>query len=79
MYSPKQLGIQKLCANVSVVFDDIVENIEKFAVLINSSDSAVILTQSNAIVTIQDSSCKLMLCHLYYLTISKCMQYFCGD
>ncbi len=47
-----------MCANITIIPDSVVENTESFQVFLNSSDPAVVLTQSIATVNISDSSGK---------------------
>ena len=52
-----------MCANITIILDSVVEDIEFFQIVLDSSEPAVILTQSTATVNISDSSGK------YYIKI----------
>ena len=56
---------RSLCFNVSIIFDDSVEDMEEFHTFINSSDTNVRITQSNSTVIIVDNSGKLSLVYTY--------------
>ena len=59
MFAPDGTDSQKMCINVSLNFDEIVEGEEEFELVIDSTDNAVLITRSTAVVTIQDLSSKL--------------------
>ena len=54
-----ELISRKLCRNISIIPDAVVENVETFQVFITSEESGVVISRPNATVTIQDSSGKL--------------------
>ena len=56
IFVPDLLSSRSLCGNISVTFDDIVEDMEEFFVTINSSDSNVQIVQPSAPVFIIDNS-----------------------
>ena len=56
IFVPDLLSSRSLCSNISVTFDDIVEDTEEFFVTINSSDSNVQIVQPSAPVFIIDNS-----------------------
>ena len=56
IFVPDSLSSRSLCGNISVTFDEIVENTEEFFVTINSSDSNVQIVQPSATVFIIDNS-----------------------
>ncbi len=53
---------RRVCRNISVVFDDVVEDVEEFLVSVSSLTSNVQIMESNASIIIQDSSSK----YFYY-------------
>ena len=56
IFMPDELTNRMLCVNVTIIPDSVVENDEMFRIVLNSSDSAVVLTQSTSTVDIIDSS-----------------------
>ena len=56
IFAPDLLSSRSLCGNISVTFDEIVENTEEFFVTINSSDSNVQIVQHSTPVFIIDNS-----------------------
>ena len=56
IFVPDLLSSRTLCGNISVTFDEIVEETEEFFVTINSSDSNVQIVQPSAPVFIIDNS-----------------------
>ena len=60
VFVPDNFTDQLLCRNLSIVADNVVEDPEVFFLLLNSSDPAVILSDSlnNATITIIDRSSK---------------------
>ena len=56
IFAPDFLSSRSLCGNISVTFDEIVEDTEEFFVTINSSDSNVQIVQPSAPVFIIDNS-----------------------
>ena len=57
-FSPDSSSNGSICSNISITVDNIVEDMEEFTVLINSSDSSVLIVQPNAAVIIVDSNGK---------------------
>ena len=53
-----------LCRNISVLADDVVESMEDILLVLNTSDPAIVITQPNVTVYIEDSSCKYFLTHI---------------
>ena len=49
---------RKLCSNISIVPDTLVENPEAFGIFINSPDPSVEFSADSATVNLQDSSSK---------------------
>ena len=47
---------RSLCVNISISSDENLEDTEEFVIYINSSDSSVLITQSNVFVDILDSN-----------------------
>ena len=60
VFVPDNFTDRSLCRNLSIVADNVVEDPEVFFLLLNSSDPAVILSDSlnNATITIIDRSSK---------------------
>ena len=56
IFVPDLLSSRSLCGNISVTFDEIVEDTEEFFVTINSSDSNVQIVQPSIPVFIIDNS-----------------------
>ena len=56
IFVPDLLSSRSLCGNISVTFDEIVEDTEEFFVTINSSDSNVQIVQPSTPVFIVDNS-----------------------
>ena len=53
-----------LCRNISVLADDVVESMEDILLVLNTSDPAIVVTQPNVTVSIEDSSCKYFLTYM---------------
>lgn len=58
VFAPDFLNSRSLCGNITIIFDEIVEDSEEFLVVINSSDPGVQITQPSAPVFIMDNSSK---------------------
>ena len=56
IFAPDLLSSRSLCGNISVTFDEIVEDMEEFFVTINSSDCNVQIVQPSTPVFILDNS-----------------------
>ena len=54
------LNARVLCRNISVLADEVVESVEVFVLVINTSDPSVDITQPNVTVSIEDSSSKFI-------------------
>ncbi len=67
IFTPDELTSRMLCANITIILDSVVENTESFLVVLNSSDPAVVLTQSTATVNISDNSSKYCDKRLYII------------
>ena len=57
-YAVDVMSSRTVCTNISIVEDEVVEDDETFAVLINSSDSSVMIGRNSAVVTILDNDSK---------------------
>ena len=57
-FVPDSLNNHTVCVNISVVFDEMLEEIEGFVLFINSSDSSVQIPLPNVFVFIVDNSSK---------------------
>ena len=64
VFSTSNVSTQMLCRNISVLADDVVESMEDILLVLNTSDPAIVITQPNVIVYIEDSSCKCFLIHM---------------
>lgn len=59
-FVPDNATIRVLCLNISIVADQLVENTERFHVLIDSTDLSVIFSEGRVVmVDITDDSCEL--------------------
>lgn len=57
-FTADEVGSREECTNVSIVNDQLVEEIESFAVFINSSDTSVSIGRDNSSIILLDSSGK---------------------
>ena len=53
---PDELTNRVLCGNITIIPDSVVENFEVFYIVLDPSDSAVVLTQNTSTVVIIDNS-----------------------
>ena len=58
IFTADELGIRENCTSIIIVFDQLVEEIERFTVVINSSDASVLIGRDNSSITLFDSSGK---------------------
>lgn len=58
-FIPDFLENHTICRNISIMFDNVLEDVEEFFILINTTDPDVQILQSNASIFIFDNSGKL--------------------
>lgn len=72
IFEPDRSSHRRRCLNISITFDENVEDMETFFVILNTADTAVQVMQSISSITIQDSSsefkfflscCNILLLH----------------
>ena len=72
---PSQFQLNRLCVDVNITQDDVLESMESFLVLFTTSDPSVIVNSGVSTVFIIDddcklNSCKIMLYSAIYLILS---------
>ena len=55
-FNPDISSTRQFCSNITIISDDILEDVEEFLIFIDSSDSGVQITQLNASVFIVDNN-----------------------